>query len=455
MQQTKMLDQITGIEGIIAKYRNIGFNSAAKFLASKATNSKQTAVLYSSPIKYLNLFIEKNYNGYNIETILPELKREEIDVYELLSSFVQYLQNETANHEDLSPRSIAVYIAAARSYFNANKIPILPDHFKHQVTMPSIYHEGEEPINANDIKNILQHTDNRRLKTYLLVLASGGMRATEALAIRECDIDFSGINFADPNDTANPATIKIRAKYSKTKRERRVFISNEAARYLHDWIEWIYRDKTPERGPNTHQPLRNRQRTKDDLIFASHANQKNRSDGHPRGLYGRLLWDFQRVLNRAHLSSRKENGVYKRRKVTLHSFRRFVKTTIADQTNSDYSEYLLGHVVSPYYRNKPEELKRIYKEKCMKYLTFLDYPTLEATGRSYEAKLKEAEKENELLKGRVQHLEVTIDDLQNRRTHEIGGTTHEQEKTINERDKRIAELEQKVELLIQQMSKQK
>ena len=33
--------------------------------------------------------------------------------------------------------------------------------------------------------------NNRRLKTYLLILASGGMRATEALTIRLKDIDFS------------------------------------------------------------------------------------------------------------------------------------------------------------------------------------------------------------------------------------------------------------------------
>jgi hypothetical protein len=78
------------------------------------------------------------------------------------------------------------------------------------------------------------------------------------------------------------------------------------------------------------------------------------------------------------LTSRKEDGVYKRRKVTFHSFRRFVKTTITNQTRNDaYSEWFLGHTKSPYYTNKPDELRRIYKEDCMKYVTFLDYPTAE------------------------------------------------------------------------------
>jgi integrase len=51
-----------------------------------------------------------------------------------------------------------------------------------------------------DIREIINHCDNKRLKTYLLVLASGGMRASEALAIREIDINWNGINFADFED---------------------------------------------------------------------------------------------------------------------------------------------------------------------------------------------------------------------------------------------------------------
>jgi hypothetical protein len=34
---------------------------------------------------------------------------------------------------------------------------------------------------------------------------------------------------------------------------------------------------------------------------------------------------------------------YKKRKITLRSFRRFVKTVIRNQANQDYSEWFLGH----------------------------------------------------------------------------------------------------------------
>ena len=99
------------------------------------------------------------------------------------------------------------------------------------------------------------------------------------------------------------------------------------------------------------------------------------------------------------MDERKE-GKQKRRKITLHSFRRFVKTFISDQTNTDYSEWFLGYNKSPYYTKEEQERREIYATKCMKYLTLLDYTTIEATGKSIEAKLSEKEKEIQLLRQR-------------------------------------------------------
>jgi integrase len=128
------------------------------------------------------------------------------------------------------------------------------------VSLPAVRREDERAIDSNDIKEILHHCNNRRLKAFILVLASGGMRASEALAIREIDIDF-GSSLTDKND---PAKVKIRKEYSKTRIERRIFISNEAARYLHEWIEWKYRDRTAER---KYYQLQNRARSENDLIY--------------------------------------------------------------------------------------------------------------------------------------------------------------------------------------------
>ena len=88
--------------------------------------------------------------------------------------------------------------------------------------MPTVRREDETAIDSNDIKEFLHHWNNRRLKAFILVLASGGMRASEALAIREIDIDF-GSSLTDKNE---PAKVRIRKEYSKTRTERRIFISN-------------------------------------------------------------------------------------------------------------------------------------------------------------------------------------------------------------------------------------
>ncbi len=55
--------------------------------------------------------------------------------------------------------------------------------------MPKLYRE-DEALDASDIRKILLSCNNRRLKAYLLVLASGGMRAIEGLAIRLKDVDL-------------------------------------------------------------------------------------------------------------------------------------------------------------------------------------------------------------------------------------------------------------------------
>ena len=45
--------------------------------------------------------------------------------------------------------------------------------------MPKIQEEEEESIDENDIRRILSFCNSRRLKVYLLTLATGGFRALE------------------------------------------------------------------------------------------------------------------------------------------------------------------------------------------------------------------------------------------------------------------------------------
>jgi len=394
------------LENIIEKLNNKGFTTVSKFLNAKARKSRRTAKTFSFSLDKFNDYIIKRYNGkYDIQTILPVLlqsnqsknkNKERIDVYDLIDAFINYLQTETRNGPNLTPKTISVYITAVKSYLQYNDVDILSAKFKNKVVLPTLYRTDEAALDANDIRVILNNCSNRRLKAYLLVLASGGMRAVEALSLRTQDLDFSGINFADLNDKSEPAGVTIRQEYSKTKTERKIFISNEAARFLHDWIELKYRNKPRE---------------KEDLIFSKILYIGK----HPIGLYDKILEEFQKVLQLSGpaLAARKEGGVFNRRRYTLHSFRRYLKTIIANQVNTDNSEWFLGHKKSPYYTDNDEVLKNTYKEKCMKYLTFLDYPTLAASVRSVEDKLAQKDREIEELKRRERENEEKIEGLYN------------------------------------------
>jgi hypothetical protein len=70
----------------------------------------------------------------------------------------------------------------------------------------------------------------------------------------------------------------------------------------------------------------------------------------------------------------------------------------------------LGHNKSPYYTKKEAERREIYATKCMRYLTFLDFTTLESAGKNIEAQLSEKEKEIQLLRQRES---VNTDAIQN------------------------------------------
>ena len=174
----------------------------------------------------------------------------------------------------LSIPSIRLYVAAIRSYLAYHDIDVIPSKFKRKVRMPKLYREDEQPIDAEDIRKILLSCNNRRMKVYLLVLASGAMRATEALAIRIKDCDFS----------VSPTKIHIRKEYAKTRVARDIYISDEATQYLRQWLDWKYRDKgnewTKNKGP-------------DDLVFSVYntINEPN-----PRHLYNKVLLEFEKLL---------------------------------------------------------------------------------------------------------------------------------------------------------------
>ncbi len=332
------------------------------FLDSKCRNSIDSRNAYLTGLVHFDNFVSPKH--YTIESVLTALAEGQLNVYELLDSFI------SSQMSRLSPRTTRLNLAVMKSYFGYHDIDIIPSRFQKKVTVPKIHKEKEQPIDASDIRKILLVCNNKRLKTYVLILASGGMRAVEALAIRIRDIDY----------TVNPTKVHIRKEYAKIRVSRDIYISDEATQYLKSWIDWKYRN--------------GRLKTKDDLVFGVGRSKD------PRSLYTEIADEFAKLLEIAGYSERKDNS--SRHKITIHSLRRFADSTITDLTGDDYAEWFLGHANNSYYTKKEPALREIYATKCMKYLTFLDYTTLEATGKSIEGKLVEKDLQIQTLQNQME-----------------------------------------------------
>lgn len=264
--------------------------------------------------------------------------------------------------------------------------------------MPKLYREDEEALDSADIRTIMLSCNNRRLKPFLLVLASGGLRAAEASAIRICDVDFD----------STVTKIHVRREYAKTRVARDVYISDEATKYLQEWLKWKYRKRRMHGDTRAIEKI-----PKDsDLVFTGHQSIVD-----ARAIYFKIRREFVSLLGIVGFEKRKEGQ--QRRTITLHSFRRYVKTVISDQVSKDYSEWFLGHSKSPYYSMKESMRREIYATKCMKYLTILDFSALKSGGKNIELQMQQKDQQMNELRSEVLQYREVVTELKNNHN---GGT---------------------------------
>ena len=170
-----------------------------------------------------------------------------------------------------------------------------------------------------------------------------------------------------------PTRVHVRPEFAKTRVERFVYISNEATEAVKQWIDFKYRKRDYESEIRVKSP---------DYIVFTIKKQPIR----PGGVYVKIFVEFNRILRTIGIEERKDG--MKRRKITLHSFRRFVYTTISDQLGKNYAENWLGHATSEYHVKKEDQKRDLYFTKCMKYLTFLDFEQLETTEQEHRIKIR-------------------------------------------------------------------
>ena len=369
-----------------------------KFIKGVSIRNKNTAKQYYSRLTVFEKFVNKNYE-INIDRLMQQLKNKEYDPYDILNDFCVFLQN----NYNLSSVSFRDKIITVKTFLEYNDIEISPRKFKLKVRFPKAVLRHKEAIDKEDIVKILNGCSDLRLKTYVMLLASTGLRATEALSIRLKDLDISLSN--SPTSKLN-----IRGEYTKTKVDRYVFLTREIKEQIKLWIDYKYRKrricyKDKETGENITE-YRTPEKKPNELIFSLYQTD----DPRPEIMYNNIGAIFAKTLDRIGMGSREDDNEI-RREITLHSFRRWVKSTISDLGYADYSEWFIGHSGSTYWRKKDNEKAEIFN-KIEPYLTFLNISQLNRQGADLDTKIEELQDINQLLRNKQNEREEQIKNLE-------------------------------------------
>ncbi len=357
--------------------------SVIMYLDNVSIMSRSTANEYYFRLNDFMTFIVNKYaNDLDVDSLLAMIKNGSQDPYSILNDYAAYLKNR-----NVSARTLKLRIMTVKNFFEYCDIDISPRRFKLKVKLPKVVKKKKEALSKEDIIEILNVCDNIRLRTYVMLLAATGMRAVEALSTRTKDIDFD----------SNPPVLFVRGEYTKTKADRIVFLTQEVTQQLKSWLDYKYRtrkichqDKLTGKSVTE---LRTPNKKDTDLIFAIYQDAPN-----PINIYYDLSRSFSKTLDRSGKGNWEDDN-QRRRKITFHSFRRFVKTTISDLGYADFSEWFIGHSGSTYWTKKDSEKAEIFR-KVEPYLTFLNIPQLERQGADIQSKVEELEEINQSLRNR-------------------------------------------------------
>jgi integrase len=362
-----------------------------KYIRSISAMNKRTAREYYIRLLGFQEFVNnrcsaKNQTETTLDNIIAHIKEGSEDVYDILSDFVSYLQTRY----NVSALTLKQKVITVKNFFEYYDVDISPRKFKLKVKLPRVVRKNKQALSKEDIIDILNACCDIRVKTYVMLLAATGMRATEGLSIRVKDLDFD----------SNPAKVLVRGEYTKTKSDRTVFLTQEITQQLNSWLTYKYRTRRvcykDEQTGKTITEVRTPEKKESDLVFAVYQSTKTPV---PSNLYIDFRDSFGKTLDRMNKGDREEGSNGRRREITLHSFRRFVKSTISDLGYGDYSEWFIGHSGSTYYRKTDKEKAEVFV-KIEPYLTFLNVHQLERQGADIQTKVEELEEVNQALRNR-------------------------------------------------------
>lgn len=229
------------------------------------------------------------------------------------------------------PQVVRSRISTVKVFLEFNEID-LPQKFwkmlRRKIKGSSAVSEEIIP-NNEELRKILSHMRIKG-KAFFLVLASSGMRLGEAL----------GIEFDDVHLEEEPTRIWLRREITKTGNPRTVFISEEATEALREWLkirdDWIKEAIVKS-------------------VFKKKVDNDNRIFPFTN-VNANIVWN--RALDKARLNS--VDKTTNRRKMHIHTLRKFFRTKMGEAIPKDIAEELIGHDV--YRKHSSEQLADFYRQ---------------------------------------------------------------------------------------------
>jgi integrase len=374
-----------------------------QYVKTISQSNKKTGYQYLSRLKQFENFCSQTYQ-FSIDELTLN-KMFQVNVYDLLSGYVSHLVNKVSNSRTngnghkVSNLTIKQHLITAKNFLEFYDIEISPRRFKLKVKVPKVIRRNKEPLTKEIIVKILETCTSPKLKSYAMFLAATGCRAREGCSVRLMDLEL------------DKCKVKVRGEYTKTKTDRYVFLTDELVEQLKLWLDYKYRTRRRYLHNSHKNYIFTPERKDTDLVFASSfdGDANNAKEEDVDHLYVTLLLMFQKTMDQLKIGY--EDTTKRRRRITLHSFRRYAKSVISDLGYSDYSEWFIGHAGSTYYRKSEKEKFQLFKEKIEPYLVFLDQTGLETRSADLQSRLEAMEKENIELKGRFDKVDGVLNEL--------------------------------------------
>ena len=349
--------------------------------------SSQTKKLYKNFMRNIAAFAGSKL--MTTDELVAKIQVKELDVYAILKEINAFLSRRDP---PVSHNTRIHMLKIIKNFFETQDgIEISPAKYKLKVKPGKRERHEKEAMERADVIEMLAAAQDMRLKTYLHFLASTGARATEALSIRNRDIDFER------------KKVNFRAKFTKTKQDRYSFLTDEVIGQMKTFQAWKHRPhRTTLKDKETGILKRINVKPEikpDDLFFAAWHLTPEQNPRDTTYIYNGFVRQFNDLLSTIGKAEKEESG--HRHKLTLHSFRRFVKTTISDLGYQDFSEWFLGHnsagLGQTYYKKSEKEKRALFESKIEQALSYTDILAIEKRHAGLDSKVEGLEKENRIL----------------------------------------------------------